>query len=160
MTEKLATTHRQDLLLSFLHGAGPTELDPIRIMKGVFLFCQQAPATWEVPVDALYGFEAYMYGPYSPELASDLRELHRLGLITVKEAPGRTWGYYSLSEQGKRVVSESEANLPSVSIRYLATLRTFVCNLTFRSLLDTVYEAYPEYSVNSVFKSASSSGKT
>ncbi len=52
---------RQRALLAFISGAGPRELDPVRIMKGQFLIAMELTIDL-LPDELKYSFEPYLYG--------------------------------------------------------------------------------------------------
>lgn len=143
-------TKTQIALLLFFQDSG-RKVDPIRIMKGLFIFSQEAPEAW-FPKDERYTFTPYSYGPWSRQVDADLDSLTLKGLLQTSQAPGKTWSYYTLSETGKAAVKELQSSLDPKAVSYLHQVREFVLKLSFRSLLDTVYARYPEYAVNSVFK--------
>ena len=152
-------TTQQLTLLAFLHGAGKEELDPVRIMKGLFLVAQEVPAEWLATEDR-YQFEPYNYGPYAPTIYDDLKVLTGLGYILPTQRPGITWSYYSLTAQGQQVLEVGRGQLHQGLIRYLDQVRQFVTRLSFRALLDAVYDRYPAFAVNSVFRRPAESQAT
>lgn len=145
-----ALNKRQSRLLVFL-GGGNQKLDPIRIMKGMFLFDMKAPKTW-LSADTRYNFSPYNYGPFTPELYRDLEHLQDLGYVRAEQALNRSWKHYSLTENGIEASRQAENSVGRASARYLHTLYDFVANVSFRQLLESVYEDFPDYAVNSVFK--------
>lgn len=143
-------TKTQTILLLFFLGA-ERELDPIRIMKGLFLFNMKARPHWLTP-EARYIFKPYSYGPYSSQLNSDLAALSLKGYLTESQAPAQSWHYYKLTEQGTRAALEHKTEIDPDALTYLHQLRDYVLRLSFSALLKAVYKMYPEYAVNSVFK--------
>lgn len=143
------TVTQKTLLLFFL--GSERRLDPIRIMKGLFIFTMEAPEPW-LPSATRYEFVPYSYGPYARQIDIDLNRLKLLGLLQSSQAPGRHWDYYSLTEQGQAKAVELESSLDPRAVTYLHKVREFVLGLSFSRLLDTIYERYPDYAVNSVFK--------
>jgi len=143
-------TKTQAILLLFFLGSDG-EIDPIRIMKGLFLFNMKARPHWLTP-EAKYTFKAYSYGPYSSQLTSDLRALSLNGYLTETQAPGQSWHYYNLTDKGRRTASEYEKQISPIALAYLHELRDYVLRLSFSALLKAVYKMYPQYAVNSVFK--------
>lgn len=142
---------RQKTLLAFLGAGEGQELDPIRIMKGLFLFAMKAPSEW-LPSEARYNFVPYDYGPCSFEIYSDLDLLEKQGYVRSTEFPGRSWKNYLLTSEGMGLVKQIAPEIDPDVIRYLQKLRDFVSKLSFRQLLSAVYEMYPEYAAKSVFK--------
>ncbi len=141
---------RQKILLLFL-GIGSGELDPIKIMKGLFLFSIETPEEWLQP-EARYDFKAYNYGPCSFQVYTDLDQLSLRGYIKSKEVQKSSWGYYSVTSEGAKIVPYIIKNLDTRVVVYLKEIREFVSKLSFRSLLEVIYKRYPKYASNSVFK--------
>jgi hypothetical protein len=148
--KKPPLTARQKTLLLFLGAGG--EIDPIRIMKGLFVFAMETPAEW-LPSEARYKFVAYDYGPCSRQVYSDLATLEQHRYVNATETPGHSWKYYSLTDEGHQIAKVLSSEMHTPAVNYLNTLREFVSRLSFRQLLATIYHKYPEYAVNSVFKS-------
>lgn len=144
-------TPRQETLLVFLGADNNTKLDPVRIMKGLFIFAMEAPENW-LPSAARYNFEPYNYGPYSPDIYYDLERLERQGYVETAEVPGRSWKHYSLTPDGVKLAQGGVSAINPKVANYLRVLREFVDGLSFRQLLTAVYDKYPDYAVNSVFK--------
>lgn len=146
----LGLTWPQATVLEFLSGSDK-QLDPIRIMKGLFVFSMEAPEAW-LPKEERHHFVPYSYGPYSQQVNSDLGQLGIKGYVQMTLVPGKSWSYYSLTSEGESVAERIAPAFNPAAIDYLRRLREFVVNLSFRQLLDTIYAKYPEYAVNSVFK--------
>lgn len=140
---------KQKLLLLFISMGG--EIDPVRIMKGMFLLAENARERW-LSDDSYYEFEPYYYGPCSFEIYSDLRELKAKGLIMGNRVVGESWERYSVTEKGKEFAREVEKELTPDLVRYIKKICDFVSSLTFRQLLTVIYRFYPEYATRSVFK--------
>lgn len=151
MDQALELTPCQETLLVFLGAGGGEKLDPIRIQKGLFILAEETPPEW-LPSEARYRFEPYHYGPYSSALYRDLDELERRGYINTTLVAGQSWNYYSLSSEGTRAYREVSEAMDPKAVEYSRKIREFVGKLSFRKLLTTVYEQYPKYAVNSVFK--------
>lgn len=151
MDTTLELTPRQEALLVFLGADGGGKLDPIRVQKGLFILAKETPQDW-LPSEARYSFEPYHYGPYSSTLYHDLDELDRLGYVAATVVPGRSWNYYSLSSEGARLYQQVSEKMDPKTVEYFRRIRKFIDKLSFRKLLTAVYEQYPDYAVNSVFK--------
>jgi hypothetical protein len=141
---------RSDWILVLL-GAPTAEgatrpLDPVRIMKGLFLLIEEGhledPPTYE--------FEPYHYGPVSLQVYDDLAELVEEGLIEALAVPGYSWKKYQLSFRGANCADELRAELPPSVVPQIDKVKNSVSSLSFRALLRYVYGNYPEYAVNSV----------
>lgn len=142
-------SYGQKALLAFV-GARTTKIDPIRIMKGMFLISEEVPNSWW-DASTRYKFVPYDFGPCSFAIYSDLDMLERLRLLQSAQSPGQSWKYYSITGRGALLLQRSEGLRPDL-ISYMRQVRDFVDSLTFRSLLAAVYKKYPDYAANSVFQ--------
>ncbi len=144
-------TPRQKTLLAFLGSDAEQELNPIRVMKGLFLISQETPKDW-LDTGARYEFVPYHYGPCSFPIYDDLDCLQRLGYVKTMEVPGRSWKYYTLSAEGVSVANAVIKEFRPELRKYLKDVRAFVARLSVRQLLDVIYKAYPSLATNSIFK--------
>lgn len=137
---------RSDWLLLFVclgsEGKGP--LDPIRIMKGLFLSSEDG-------VDLGYKFEPYHYGPCSFDVYKDLDSLVAQGLIEEVPIRGQTWNLYTPTSSGMN--RSKKLQVSSSDIEKLTQQKTQVTSLSFLDLLKFVYDKYPRFAKNSVFRS-------
>ncbi len=135
------------LLLGAPTAEGETPpLDPVRIMKGLFLLIQEG--NLEDPPG--YEFEPYHYGPVSMQIYDDLAELVEEGLVEQLAVPGYSWNKHQLSFRGTNCSEELRADLPEGVVEQIDKAKDTVSSLSFRALLRHVYGKYPEYAVNSV----------
>ena len=143
---------RQQLVLAFL-GAGDGEaVDPIRIMKGLFVFTQEAPEDW-MPKAERYEFVPYDYGPCAFAVYSDLELLQALSYVKAQAVDGQSWSRYSLTPSGAEASARlTDGAWPAIRT-YLGQIREFLRGLPFHRLLPIIYRKYPDYAVNSIFKS-------
>lgn len=142
---------RADWLLLYLglptdENVPPKALDPIRVMKGMFLFVRESGGD----VAGLYSFEPYHYGPCSFELYGDLDELEAQGLIETQPSPGATWSLYRLTVAGVERFDSLLKTAPRALVERLRDVKAFVVARNFLQLLRDVYRKYPEFSVNSI----------
>jgi hypothetical protein len=156
---------RRDWLLTFLAvaptGAAPTmqpaaespALDPIRVMKGLFLFQNEdAPDVVSPLPTPPYDFEAYAYGPFTAAIYHDLNELHSLGLVQSKPVAGRTYSRWLITESGAALAAAKVEEVPAERLRRLRHAKQIVLNKGFAALLRYVYQRHPEYATESVAK--------
>lgn len=134
---------RRDWLLLFLSLDSSKALDPIRIMKGLFL------SSMEDGISLGYTFEPYHYGPCSFDVYKDLDQLVADGLVRGIPVPGQTWNLYTLTPSGASRAGRLE--VPSSDIQKLSSQKTRVTTLPFLELLQFVYRKYPQFAKNSVF---------
>lgn len=145
MTLKAAAASKRDMLVAFI-AADPRPVDPVRIMKGLFLFSKEA----EAPERLTYNFQAYSYGPCSFDIYHDLDMLVDEGLIERQPTSAR-WPVYIASERGAlraEQIATSESDLAGK----LREIRLQVQSLSFRALLSHVYSRYPKSAKNSIFR--------
>jgi len=120
--------------------------DPIRIMKGMFIFSQEGG----VKREESYEFEAYSYGPCSFAIYRDLERLLEEGVIAVTPMPGQNWSLYTCSAAGQLRADDLLSKSRAGSVAKLRESSDFVLSRSFLSLLRDVYQRYPQYARNSV----------
>jgi uncharacterized protein YwgA len=143
---------RDWLLLFAAYAGAPDGLDPIRIQEGMFLFAQRAAG----PASSKYAFEAHLYGPMSHEVYDDLDGLVVEGLLEPRRVPGKRWSLYRASGralgEGERILRRARKDGLLDAARELMAIGREVSNASFGELLADIYEQYPEFAVNSVFR--------
>lgn len=143
------TVNRQSWLLLFLGYEGaPEGLDPVRVQKGMFLFAQEA----DVRAMERYDFVAYNYGPMSKAIYNDLEALVTQDLAVADTVPGAKFNRYTLTPAGQQAARAVAAQADPEPARKLFDIKRHVSRLTFDDLLEDVYERYPDYAANSIFR--------
>ncbi len=143
---------RRQWLLMFLglptpdHPEGPP-LDPVRIMKGMFLLRQRTPLA---KGGEAYDFIPYLYGPCSFEVYGDLDRLVGSGLVAAEQPWGRAWSLYTPTAQGRKEAKRLEAEIDPKTLAILREIKQYVTSTPFRRLLREIYEQYPDYATQSV----------
>lgn len=140
---------RWQVLLLFL-GTGKAanqELDPVRIMKGMFLLEKQGGLEKHS-----YNFEPYDYGPFSISLYSDLDLLEGKELIERLPRLGRNWSYVRVTDEGRKLANSLEERAKPEELQLILKVHSEVLDKTFAELLRHIYEKYPEYAGRSVFQ--------
>lgn len=137
-------------LLCFI-AAGTEPVDPIRIMKGLFLF-NRAVKSGALPSLDTFAFSPMDYGPCAPAIYDELDALVARGSIEAIEAAGQTWCRYEATESGADEVARIQHGALRQTTDFLRQLREWCDGQSFASLLKAIYEAHPDYAVNSVFK--------
>lgn len=115
------------------------------MQKGVFLATRRGASSW---ADA-YEFEPYNWGPYSRSLAAEVRALEVERLIRTKRTKGNRYPSYVLTPEGEACAEELKSLLTPDENRFLVSLRHYLTNRDFNSLLDEVYSAYPHFASQS-----------
>lgn len=143
---------RERLLLFVALDGAPEGLDPIRLQKGMFLFAQDE-ASHE---DERYEFVPYNYGPMSPQIYKDLERLEDEGHVEAISVEGQSWARYVATERGliraRDLLGKEQSE---AAARRLHAIKQEVASKTFSAILDDVYDRYPEYAANSIFRRAS-----
>ena len=122
-------------------------MEPIQIQKAMFKFGQET----QVPKTEAYQFEPYNWGPCSFEIYEDLRWL--LGEGKIESAPtGWGWNLYRLTALGHQEADEIRAMADKSLVTKLDERRKWVVSRNFGTLLRDVYEQYPDYATESIFR--------
>lgn len=137
----------RDWLLLLFDGAS-RPLERVRIQKSLFLFAERSKAVGSEK----YDFVPYHYGPFSYAIYPDLDALVEKGLVRVEPGTTSSSPRYSLTGAGARAVEELRCAAPPDRLELLRSLREWVTERSFRTLLNDVYRLYPDYAVNSVFQ--------
>lgn len=140
---------KQDWLLVYL--ALPSKsstnlIDPIRIMKGLFLFGMK----FKDKLKDFYDYKPYLYGPCSFEIYNDLLDLQLKGLLDEYPPPLSRWSYYRLTEKGQEKASTLIKDIQPELLAQLEAIKIKVTSLSFLELLREIYKEYPKYAQNSV----------
>ncbi len=182
---KVQSTKDLIMLLLYAKGHRGQQAEPVRgrtrLMKMVFLFKMEVRRKFNmdkaVPQAALPDFIPYDYGPFSPQVFTDVDFLADLGLVQVKRVGASLqeraiasqeyehWRMgealdesdevsgeeeFSLSIKGKGFVEEKQAG--ELSPQQWTTLNELKARCTaapLKALLRYVYTNYPKYSTES-----------
>jgi hypothetical protein len=139
---------KKDWTLLALAAADGRPLSPVQLQKALFIFGQRMP---KAVAHDFYDFRPYNYGPFDAKIYSDAEELARGGAVGIVET-GKSWSQYAATPDGIARAKELLALVPRDAGTYLRSLVAWVASLSFQDLLRAVYEKYPEYAVNSVFR--------
>lgn len=135
-------------LLLFL-AANPVSTDPIRIMKGLFIF-SRAVDEGKLPTTETFQFEPMNYGPCSLNVYAALDTLVREGLVRAEPVSGETWKRYCISSAGADRLRQEQNPGEQPFAEFLRKLRMWCDAQSFTTLLRAVYHAYPSFAINSV----------
>jgi hypothetical protein len=140
---------RQDVILLLAAGAdGPYDLDPIRLMKGCFVVSQVGRPEWR----EIWDFEPYDYGPFDTSVYRARDALLSRGLLQ-SDRNGR-YSAYSLTDEGEARAAELAERLGTKYTEWLHRVGRYVTSKSFSSLLDEIYDRFPEYASRSVMRRA------
>jgi uncharacterized protein YwgA len=137
------------LLLALRDAEKP--LDPVRLQKGLFLLRQEGG----LAEDEAYNFRPYDYGPFSPTIYRDLQDLLTAGYVREMPVQGYNWNRYAVTPAGIHHAQEHvdgfDADHRQV-LRQLAAIKAELVQFTFDELLRRVYDKYPDFAAQSVFR--------
>ena len=140
---------RQDWLLLALSRSPDGAMSPVQIQKALFLFGQEVGGS---AGSQFYSFVPYDYGPFDAAIYSDLRRMMREGHLEGEWSPGRSWKNYRLTRHGRKAAIVIEHDADARLVEFLGRIVVWVRKRSFSDLLRSVYAAYPEFAVNSVFR--------
>ena len=128
-------------------------LSPVQLQKTLFLVAERAGG--HIGQENLYKFVAHNYGPFSVEIYQDIDALAQEDKVNV--APGRLqrWKSYKLTENGRVEAEKALAELAPEVKDFLEDVVDWVVKRDFPDLLRAIYNEYPQYAVNSVFRERS-----
>ena len=141
---------RQDWLLLALSKSPGGAMSPVQIQKAMFLFGQGAGDS--IGAD-FYSFQPYDYGPFDAAIYADLRRMRSLGRVRGEWNPDRRWKTWTITGSGRKAALVLENDADARLAEYLGRIVAWVRGRSFSDLLRGVYAAYPEFAVNSVFRS-------
>lgn len=144
----------RDLLLALFAASEPDEwLDPIRVMKGLFLAQMETGSdpNDRVPMTSPpFRFEPYSYGPFSQGVYRELESLREDGLLQSSPIMGKDYLVWSLTDQGKAAAQLAMAQLGPDGEARVRHARSVVRQHSFDGLLRYVYSRYPDHATRSV----------
>ena len=146
-------SRRDWLLLLLAYEGAPDGLDPIRVQKSMFLL-REDPDT-DFPADEAYDFVPYNYGPMSKAIYGDLDALIADGFAATEPVRGQSWPLFratpnGLLEAGRLVESMRASDIPLA--RKLFEIKRLVADSTFDELVEYIYERWPDYESESIFR--------
>ena len=140
---------RQDWLLLALSKSPGGAMSPVQIQKTMFLFGQGAGDSIGT---VFYSFQPYDYGPFDAAIYADLRRMTSLGHVRGEWNPDQSWKTWTITAPGRYAALALENDADARLNDYLGRVVTWVRGKSFAELLRSVYAAYPEFAVNSVFR--------
>ena len=140
---------RHEWLLLALSKAPGGTMSPVQIQKALFLFGQEAGGSLGT---GFYSFDPYDYGPFDSAIYVDLRRMVSLGHVRGDWSPDRNWKNFTITGRGRKVAFMLERGADARLAEFLGRIVAWVLERSFSDLLRSVYAAYPEFAVNSVFR--------
>lgn len=124
-------------------------LTPAQLQKSLFLISKRNN---DEALGNFYSFEAYDYGPFSIEVYQDAEELADADLIMIQKHNMYGWKMYSSTPSGISKAEEISQNIPGKVFENLNSIVHWSMSISFRELVNSIYEEFPEYRENSVFQ--------
>lgn len=140
--------NKLDLLLVALAAGEKGEFTPVQIQKLMFLLDKNISNRLGGP---FYDFRPYDYGPFDSAIYESLRELEQKGLVS-SSLSSQGWKKHELTDLGYVKASELSIHIDNSILDYIKAVSNFVRSLSFADLVSSIYKAYPDMKVNSIFK--------
>ena len=141
------TSNRNWLLLA-LASAEDGRMSPLQLQKAMFLMRMEAD---DLLGPQFYRFVPYNYGPFNSTIYSDIEALRHEGLV-LNESEGRHWPTHMITPDGLKRVEQVRDSADTPLVDFLKQVVDWVKGQTFASLLTAIYDKYPDYARNSVFR--------
>ncbi len=147
--------NREEALLLFLttparRGTRLTALDPLRLMKGMFLVSKTGPES----LTELFDFQPYSYGPFTPAVYRSAESLRDSGLAAEEAVSGRSWRYVRPTALGVQRAEDLAASASPDELNAIESAHEFVTTRGFVQLLRDLYARFPDFAVNTVVPEA------
>ncbi len=137
---------RDQVTLLMLISADGYSFTPVQIQKAMFILSKKMPNIFE---EGHYNFKPYDYGPFDKEIYDDIRILAENGLAEIT-SNGR-WNLYRATNEAIKESSYLIDTFKGEEYNYIKKVSNFVRGLSFAELVASIYKAYPEMKVNSIF---------
>lgn len=142
--------NKKDWALLTLALVNGKELSPVQLQKAIFLFEKLLPSS-VMPAD-FYEFVPYNYGPFCSAIYDDVMDLESEGFAKIIVPTTKSYREYTATPAGIAKGMQLRECLPIEIAAYAEILVNWVQQRTFTELVSAVYERYPEYRANSIFK--------
>lgn len=142
-------TRRQRVVLAALAANAGARLAPVQVQKLFFLLDENISADLG---GKQFGFQPYDYGPFDRSVYQELELLRDLGLVEISQvAFGPGGRRYGLTPNGTVEGNRELVKLPASAANYMTEVSKWVARLSFAELVGSIYKAFPQMRVNSIF---------
>src|SRR5258708_3095862 len=141
---------RRDLLLVVLACAEARGYTPAQIQKAMFLLSRQMPQL--VQEGPAFAFQPYDFGPFDVGVYQEADLLQRDGQAIVAQSSSGNWSTYAASGEGVARGRQLLDGLPAQQRDFVRQVSDWVRAQSFSSLVKSIYDAFPDMKVNSIFR--------
>lgn len=142
--------NRRDLLLIVLTCAEGRDYTPAQIQKAMFLLSRQMPHL--VQQGPGFAFQPYDFGPFDVGVYHEAEALRRDGQAIIAPSGHGNWRTYAASGEGILRGKHLLNALPPQQADFVRRVSEWVRAQSFNSLVKSIYDAYPDMKVNSIFR--------
>lgn len=125
-------------------------LTPVQLQKAVFLMQELLPK--DVQPEEPYVFIPHNYGPFSGDVYDDARDLAERGSVEISVPAAGGYVRYRATESGIQQGEVLTRKLSVETVRHAQAIVDWVRAQSFAGLVSAVYDRYPAYRVNSIFR--------
>lgn len=136
----------QNWTLLVVSSAGDAGLTPVQLQKSLFLIGQA------LSLKKYYNFTPYSYGPFDGEIYKDAENLETKGYLVISYNNNRSFPTYIITQMGSEFATSLKSQIDKKKSAFVGKLVGYVKSLSFRQLLKIIYNNYPQYAVNSIFR--------
>jgi hypothetical protein len=141
---------RQELVLTLLACADGRPYSPAQLQKAAFLISRNLPTL--IDRGESFHFVPYDYGPFDADVYSEAESLRRTGDAVISPSASGRWNVYAASDAGLARGREILQHADEATRDYLQRTSEWVRSQSFNGLIKSIYEAYPDMRVNSIFR--------
>ncbi len=148
MDGNAAIDKKDKIVLAAMASGHSNEFSPVQVQKMFFLLDRNLGEQIGGPH---FNFEPHDYGPFDPNVYEEIKRLSDKGLATICGF-GAT-RRYALTASGFEVGKSQFKEFSEHIQQYIGEVSKFVQKHSFTTLVTSIYKAYPEMKINSVFRS-------
>lgn len=141
---------RTDLLLAALAAGEGRAFEPVQLQKALFLLTNNIGSA--ITEGDPYNFKPFDFGPFDKAVYDDAEQYQREGYVDIAESSKGRWNVYSVTEEGGERGKAILEQLPEAQRNYIKKVSDWVLAQDFAKLVKSIYEAYPDMRVNSIFR--------
>ena len=139
---------RPGYVLASMSPANMGYFSPVQVQKLFFLLDRNISGHTEGPH---FNFVPYDYGPFDSTVYNQLRELESNDLVEIDGYYRQPFRAYGLTSAGQEQGLQQFQEFPNDVQAYIKGTVEFVRSASFSELVSSIYSAYPDMKVNSVF---------